>query len=373
MGIHAMPLPTPARAERRIELDIGKGIAVLLMICAHVQEMYSQPAVQKSFFGCVMTLMTTFPVAPLFMFAMGVGAAYSRNQDAPYAVSRGGVLLLTAYLLNALRAYIPWWLGLKAGLLPAETIPKGNVVLTLLEADILQFAGLSLIFIGGLRAVKAPWGAYLVTAVLPGLLNYLVRGASTGHPVADAILGLFWGTGDTSRFPFLSWAFYPLVGVAFGTLLRRSEDKTRFHLYSLLGGCAVFLVSAWLVGFRVLGYLGIPEPYAYRHQGLMGNVLIGSLTLTWVSSLYFLQGVFPATILERLRIWSRNLTKIYIVHWVFIGWFALLVGFNRMSYWHTILTVVLVVIVADRLGTPFAPPFPSRTRSFPRVSRHLRA
>lgn len=39
---------TRVAAERRIELDIAKGIAVLLMICVHVQEMYSLPSVQQS-------------------------------------------------------------------------------------------------------------------------------------------------------------------------------------------------------------------------------------------------------------------------------------------------------------------------------------
>lgn len=362
---------TRVQAERRTELDIGKGIAVLLMICVHVQEMYSQPTVQKSIFGYTVELLTTFPAAPLFMFAMGVGAVYSRRQDAAYAVSRGGALLLTAFLLNALRGYVPWFLGLKAGLLSMEAIPYGNVTLSLLEVDILHFAGLSFILIGGLRAIKAPWGAYPVVAILLGLLNYLVRGISTGNPAVDSLLGLLWGAGDTSYFPFLSWVFYPLAGVAFGTLLRRCEDKHRFYLWSLLVGCVAFFISAWVADFRLLHYLGIPEAYAYYHHDLLGNIFIGSLTLIWLSSLYLLQGAFPAAVLQRLQVWSRNLTTIYLIHWVLIGWFALLVGFNQMSYWQTVLAMAVLVVVSDRAAAYV--PLMNRTELFSRIRRNSHA
>ncbi len=81
------------RGERQVELDIGKGIAVLLMICVHVQEALSHSVVQYSLFGCIVEFVTGFPAAPLFMFVMGVGTVYSRRQDAGYAIGRGASLL----------------------------------------------------------------------------------------------------------------------------------------------------------------------------------------------------------------------------------------------------------------------------------------
>ena len=106
-----------ARGGRQVELDIAKGIAVLLMICVHVQEVLSHSAVQHSLFGNIVEFVTGFPAAPLFMLVMGVGTVYSRRQDAGYAIGRGASLLLMAYLLNAARGYIPWSLGIKLGLL----------------------------------------------------------------------------------------------------------------------------------------------------------------------------------------------------------------------------------------------------------------
>lgn len=115
----------PARGERQAELDIGKGIAVLLMICVHVQEVLSHSAVQHSLFGNIVEFVTCFPAAPLFMFVMGVGIVYSRRQDAGYAIGRGALLLAMAYLLNVARGYIPWTLGIKLGFLVQDAVPYG--------------------------------------------------------------------------------------------------------------------------------------------------------------------------------------------------------------------------------------------------------
>ncbi len=147
----------PARGERQAELDIGKGIAVLLMICVHVQEVLSHSAVQHSLFGNIVEFVTCFPAAPLFMFVMGVGIVYSRRQDSGYAIGRGASLLAMAYLLNAARGYIPWTLGIKLGFLVQDAVPYGDVAQSLLEVDILHFAGLCFILIGVLRVARVHW------------------------------------------------------------------------------------------------------------------------------------------------------------------------------------------------------------------------
>ena len=342
--------------ERQVELDIGKGIAVLLMICVHVQEVLSHSAVQRSMFGNIVEFVTGFPAAPLFMFVMGVGTVYSRRQDAGYAIGRGASLLLMAYLLRAARGYIPWSLGIKLGLLAQDAVPYGDVVQSLLEVDILHFAGLCFILIGVLRAAKVPWGAYPVVGLMLGGLNYLVRGIGTGHAYLDSILGLFWGTGETSYFPFLSWVMYPMVGVAFGHILRDSRDKRRLYLQSLLAGCLVLLAAMCVSGFRFMYYMGFPEEhaYVYYHQDLIGNAVNGSLALVWLAVLYFASGAFPAVVRHKLLYWSRELTPIYVIHWVLIGWLALFIGFNQLMFWQTILAMAMIVVAADRIAAAYA-------------------
>jgi len=345
-----------ARGGRQVELDIAKGIAVLLMICVHVQEVLSHSAVQHSLFGNIVEFVTGFPAAPLFMLVMGVGTVYSRRQDAGYAIGRGASLLLMAYLLSAARGYIPWSLGIKLGLLAQDAVPYGDVVQSLLEVDILHFAGLCFILIGVLRAAKVPWGAYPVVGLMLGGLNYLVRGIGTGHAYLDSILGLFWGTGETSYFPFLSWVMYPMAGVAFGHILKDSCDERRLYMQSLLAGCVVLLAAMCISGFRFMYYMGFPEEhaYVYYHEDLIGNAVNGSLALIWLSVLYFTSGAFPAVVRRKLLYWSRELTPIYVIHWVLIGWLALVVGFGQLMFWQTILVVSIIVVAADRIAAAYA-------------------
>ena len=345
-----------ARGGRQVELDIAKGIAVLLMICVHVQEVLSHSAVQHSLFGNIVEFVTGFPAAPLFMLVMGVGTVYSRRQDAGYAIGRGASLLLMAYLLSAARGYIPWSLGIKLGLLAQDAVPYGDVVQSLLEVDILHFAGLCFILIGVLRAAKVPWGAYPVVGLMLGGLNYLVRGIGTGHAYLDSILGLFWGTGETSYFPFLSWVMYPMAGVAFGHILKDSCDERRLYMQSLLAGCVVLLAAMCISGFRFMYYMGFPEEhaYVYYHEDLIGNAVNGSLALIWLSVLYFASGAFPAVVRRKLLYWSRELTPIYVIHWVLIGWLALFIGFNELMFWQTILAMAIIVVAADRIAAAYA-------------------
>lgn len=347
-----------ATHERQVELDIAKGIAVFLMICVHVQEVFSHPTVQHSLFGCVVEFVTGFPAAPLFMFAMGVGTVYSQRQDAGYAIRRGASLLIMAYLLNAARGFIPWSLGMRLGLLTEDAVPYGNPLFSLLEVDILHFAGLSFILIGMLRAAKVPWCAYPVAGLVLCALNYLVRGISTGQPISDSILGLLWGASETSYFPFLSWIVYPMAGVAFGDILKNSTDKRRLYLGSFLAGCVVLLIAMWVSDFRFMYYMGFPEgnAYAYYHQDLIGNAVNGSLALMWLSVLYFLREAIPSVVVKKLLFWSKQLNAIYMVHWVLIGWLVLLLGFNRLMYWQTILAMATIIIAADRIGAAFSGP-----------------
>lgn len=346
----------PIHKERQVELDIAKGIAVLLMICVHVQEVLSHTIVQHSSPGMALEFLTAFPAAPTFMFAMGACLVYSKRQSARYAARRGLSLLLAAYLLNALRVFLPGLIGIKLGIFTKGSIPYGDLLLNLLDVDILHFAGLSFLFIGLLRRLRVPERAYPVIGLLLVGLNYLVRGISTGQIYIDSILGLFWGASETSYFPFLSWIMYPLAGAAFGHALKASDNKRVIYIKVVLAGGAALLLAMLASGFRFMYYMGFPEEnmYAYFHEDLIGNAVNGSLALIWISFLFFVKGAFPKAAVDRLLFWSRELNHIYIIHWVIIGWSALFIGYNRLMYWQSALAMASVLFATDRIATFYA-------------------
>lgn len=182
-------------------------------------------------------------------------------------------LLLAAYLLNALRVFLPGLIGIKLGIFIKGSIPYGDLLLNLLDVDILHFAGLSFLFIGLLRRLRVPERAYPVIGLLLVGLNYLVRGISTGQIYIDSILGLFWGASETSYFPFLSWIMYPLAGAAFGHALKASDNKRVIYIKVVLAGGAALLLAMLASGFRFMYYMGFPEEnmYAYFHEDLIGR------------------------------------------------------------------------------------------------------
>ncbi|HPU76626.1 MAG TPA: hypothetical protein PLG65_10760, partial [Bacillota bacterium] len=49
-----------------------------------------------------------------------------------------------------------------------------------------------------------------------------------------------------------------------------------------------------------------------------------------------------------------ELTPIYVIHWVLIGWLALVVGFGQLMFWQTILVVSIIVVAADRIAAAYA-------------------
>lgn len=338
-----------APVERRTELDIAKGTAVLTMICVHVVEVFSNELVSESAFGIAWENIATFPAAPLFMLAMGIGLVYSRRQTAAYAFKRGAMLLLGAYVLNALRGFIPVSLGLAIGRFTEESLWY-EPIMSLLEVDILAFAGLSLILVGVLRALRLHWAAYPVVGVAIGSIHYLVHDITTGNPVADSLLSLFWSAGENCYFPFVSWVLFPLAGVAFGTLLRRSKDTRRFYLWSIVIGAVAFLGSAWIADFEFGRYFfDHPTDYDYYHLDLVGQVYMLGLTMIWLALIYLIREALPAVVTNRLQFWSKSLTTIYFVHWVLLGWLWLPLGINELGFWPTVLMMPIMLIISDRI------------------------
>ena len=318
--------------ERQVELDIGRGIAVLLMICVHVQEVLSHTAVQYSLFGCIVEFVTGFPAAPLFMFVMGVGTVYSRRQDAGYAMGRGASLLLMAYLLSAARAYIPWSLGIKLGLLAQDAVPYGDVLAGLLEVDILHFAGLASSLSACSGQPRFLGGLTRVGLVLGGL-NYWCADR-TGQSIFDAILGCFGARRDVIL-PFLSWVMYPMVGVASGTS-QRTHDKRRLYCRAcspvascLLAPCASRAsgsCTTW--GFRRTCLRRLHEDCRnavnvhWRLSGFLSYTSRAELSRCCSSETAVLE---PGT--------DPNLRDTLGVDW----WLALVVGFGKLMFWQTIL------------------------------------
>jgi hypothetical protein len=280
------------------------------------------------------------------MFLLGIGINYTRKSEPWFFIRRGFGLLAAGYLLNLIRAILPylvkWWLTQEPGYLTLAWE-------TLICVDILQFAGLALIMFGLLKMTRQRY----VIAALAGasftVFNLLVLNIQTHDYVTSALTGLFWGSNAASFFPFLTWIFYPLAGFLFGALLIRCSDKKRFYVIALSVATLIVVVMVVLAGVLALD-IGLASDYSYYHHSLPGNIFFTAFVVGWLSLWNFLTPRLPAWLVQMLLRWSSQVTPIYFIHWVLIGVGLLVIEFNSLGVWLYMGLALLILGSSDALA-----------------------
>ena len=146
---------------------------------------------------------------------MGVNIIKSRHVAPHQLITRGLKLIFLGYALSALRFFIPIILGQHFGLIanPDNIIYKFNPIYYLLQVDILQVAGLSLITIALLKWQRVKYDYYLVLAFIVALLApFLVQINISGF--FQYFLDPFWGGRS-----LCSFSVFPLGFLSFGWCL----------------------------------------------------------------------------------------------------------------------------------------------------------
>jgi uncharacterized membrane protein len=334
-------------SSRLPELDFARGLAVLFMVAVHTLLLFSNEATIGSVYGVVVSFLGGAPAAPVFMFLMGAGIVFSSKQD-PLSLAKRGLLIFgIGYLLNFLRGSLPTLTGYLAVRDPRLLTAALHEALTV---DILQFAGLSLLLFAlvvySRRRVVAAVGAALMCMAL----QFVLAGIEVENPLAGAAAGLLWGASEHSYFPFLSWAVYPLAGFVFGHVVRSSPDRKKFYTGLLAVGTAL-TVAAVTVTIILLGVdIGFLDAYRYYHQGAVGNIVFLSFILAWLPVMFFLIGIIRGPAAQALKRWSYNVTPIYCIHWVILGWLTFLIETSSADVVVTFLVTAGVFATADLLA-----------------------
>jgi uncharacterized membrane protein len=236
-----------APAARRGYLDWVRGLAVLIMIEAHLLDSWTRfPDRQSTAFAYGMIL-GGFG-APLFLLLAGVavplsaGSKFRRTGDATSTsrtvVRRGLEVFGFAFLFRAQSWILSWG--------PART---------LLKVDILNIMGPSI------AAAAAIWGAArtargrfltLAAATLAtALLTPVVRSLSLWTALPDPIEAYFRPVAGLSNFLFFPWAGFVFAGAAIGVVLdaaRTPERERRANLGLAAFGSAL-AVGAYTASF----------------------------------------------------------------------------------------------------------------------------
>jgi uncharacterized membrane protein len=228
---------------RQAYLDRVRGLAVLIMIEAHVLDSWTRlPDRATSAFGWAMVL-GGFG-APMFLFLAGVSAVLSAESkfrktgdfDAAWAAvqKRGWQVFGLAFLFR-LQAYI---------------LTAGYSAMSLLKVDILNVMGpaIALAAITGSFAKTKMNRACLfaASAVAISMLTPIVRTTSLLAWLPDPIEWYFRPTPGRTNFTLFPWSGFLFAGAAVGELIDGMLAVDRRALRQQLALAAAAILLAWL-------------------------------------------------------------------------------------------------------------------------------
>ncbi len=245
-----------ARGRRLAYVDWMRGLAILIMIEAHVLDAWTLPADRKTLAFGASAILAGF-AAPMFLFLAGASVALAassrarRTGDAAGAAAdvrrRGWQVFWLAYLFR-FQAYLLNPKAMLAGLLKVD-------ILNIMGPSIVAAAALWQAGAGYRRRLLVLGGAALaVTLVTP-----LVRTAPMAW-LPDPLEWYVRPVPGRNNFTFFPWAGFVFAGAMIGVLLDGARDpRAERRLHAVVGPAAL--------GFTAACYAAsyLPSLYADSH------------------------------------------------------------------------------------------------------------
>lgn len=227
---------------RRTYLDVLRGVAVLIMIEAHVIDSWTRAADRQTPAFRQSLILGGFG-APLFLFLAGVAVAMSagskarRTGDAPLAARavrvRGVQIFLLAFVFR----------------FQAFVLSHGEAW-TLLKVDILNVMGLSIVAAATLwgltRTTRGRLAAFVAATSAIVWLSPAIRGLHALGALPDWIDAYLRPIPGLTNFTFFPWAAFVMAGASLGVLLdtaRVPEADRRLNLSFAAGGLLLTLLA----------------------------------------------------------------------------------------------------------------------------------
>ncbi|MEO6212546.1 MAG: heparan-alpha-glucosaminide N-acetyltransferase domain-containing protein [Vicinamibacterales bacterium] len=241
------------RAPRRGYLDWLRGVAVLIMIGAHILDAWTRLTERESFLYAWLMILGGLG-APLFLFLAGVSIP----------LSAGSKLRKTGDARAASRAVV--WRGLEIyGLaflfrLQAWAISWG-AARSLLKVDILNIMG------PAIMAAAALWGmfhspraravAFVAVALAISLLTPPIRATWIFDALPDWMEGYIRPRPGFTTFALFPWAGFVFAGACLGVLLDLARTRSAETTLNVQ-----FMVAGLLLTAAAYGGSFLPSPYA---------------------------------------------------------------------------------------------------------------
>ena len=302
--------------KRQYNLDILKTLAVISMIMAHAILQFGRhkPGFEDDILYNIGAYFFAdyFAVAHAFMFALGVGLIFSRNNDPKDLIKRGFKIYLMGYVLNFFRYGI---YNLLVTLITGKV--SKSLWNSLFEQDILQFAGLAMIVTGIFKMLKLDIKVILVLSIVLSAIGSFFSYLDTGNFALNLIVGHFIATTDISDFVFFNWYIFVALGMLFGLIIRRISDLDVFYKKLLIISGALSIIYIALT--MKFGMFFLSKSNRYYSLGTLEVFGLLSLDLFILSVAYFIVDKLGKRTLHFCTGVSKTVNEMYIIHWIIIG------------------------------------------------------
>ncbi|KZS42898.1 hypothetical protein AWE51_16155 [Aquimarina aggregata] len=333
--------------NRILAIDLARGISVLMVVIVHTLWIYGDIHTQsETWLGSIIHLIGKG--TPMFLIAMGVSFTLSRNQSIILSIKRALYILGIGYFMNFMKFILP---------VLVDTVPDNfiaaygwtkpvtldNMLYMLGTGDILQLAGVSLLFMGIINRFSKNKFVPVLLALIIAVFSKEIHGFRLGIKGVDYILDLLWGAEWNVYFALFPWFSFILIGMFFG-MWYKEQNKSNRYLFNRMGiaGIVLMLLGGGLCIYNFTYHFG-----DYFHLGPGGTIYLAgfNLTLLWLTNLLVTR-IKKNKVFEFFYYCSKRVTTIYVIQWIIICW-----GMGFLGYQQFGVTGVLVLIPISILVT----------------------
>ena len=340
-----------ATQSRLRAIDVGRGLAVFLMIMVHTLWMYAdEPTQAESLLGHVIHFIGKGSAA--FLMCMGVSMVLSRNQSLRAALIRAVLLIAVGTGMNILKFVVPIAV---LGTMPEKFIAAygwespltfAQLRWLALTGDILQLAGLSFFFVALTKRYVPNRYAILAIALLIALVSRELSGLRIEVPGLYYLSELLFGGTYHAYFPVFPWMSFIFIGLFIGLSFKQTERSPR----EVFGQALYMGVPLLIVGGGVCLLYPDYNFGNFFHLGPGGVLYLAgiNLVLLWLINRLVKQDTDNA-VTRFLEYLSRRVTTLYVIQWTLICWGMGLIGYQTLNALQTL--AMMPVMIALSLAT----------------------
>ncbi|MCK8521323.1 DUF1624 domain-containing protein [Aquimarina sp. D1M17] len=332
--------------NRILAVDLARGIAVLMVILVHTLWIYGDLITQsETWLG--KTIHFIGKGTPMFLIAMGVSFTLSRNQSIVLSIKRAIYILAVGYLMNFLKFVLPVLVGtMPDNFIEAYgwTTPAtlDNMIYMFSTGDILQLAGVSLLFMGVINHFSKNKYVPLFFALFIVVLTKEVHGFQVDITGVSYLLNLLWGADWNVYFAVFPWFSFILIGMFFG-MWYKEQNKSNNYLFSrmLISGIVLMVVGGGLCYYNFEYHFG-----DYFHLGPGGVLYLAGFNLVclWLMHLLVTR-VRENAVFNFFYYCSKRVTTIYVIQWVLICWGMGALGYQQFGVRGVLLLIPFYILL----------------------------